>query len=90
MKLVVNKCFGGFSLSDEAAKELGVNDVYSIINRCDEHLIEMVEENADRVSGSCSKLRVVEIPDEATDWELNDYDGRETITYVVDGRLHHV
>lgn len=90
MKLVVNKCFGGFSLSNEAAKELGVNDVYSIINRCDERLIKMVEENADKVSGSSSKLRVVEIPDEATDWELNDYDGRETITYVVDGRLHHV
>ena len=27
--------------------------------------------------------------DEATDWEMDDYDGIETITYVVDGKLYH-
>ena len=44
------------------------------------------------VSRGCSNhdLRVVEVPDEATDWELNDYDGWETITYVVNGKLNHV
>lgn len=90
MKIVVNKCFGGFNVSDEAARELGLSDGYHIVSRVDDRLIKMVEEDADKTSGESAKLRVVEVPDNATDWELNDYDGRETITYVVDGRLYHV
>lgn len=90
MKIVVNKCFGGFDISDDAARELGLSDKYYLVSRINKHLIKMVEENADRVSGPSAKLRVVEVPDNATDWKLNDYDGRETITYVVDGRLYHV
>ena len=90
MKIVVNKCFGGFNVSDEAARKLGLHDGYHIISRVDDRLIKMVEEDADKTSGLCAKLRVVEVPDNATDWELNDYDGRETIIYVVDGRLYHV
>lgn len=90
MKIVVNKCFGGFDISDEAARELGLSEGYHIVSRVDDRLIKMVEENADKVSGWSAKLRVVEIPDNATDWELNDYDGRETIIYVVDGKLYHV
>jgi redox-sensitive bicupin YhaK (pirin superfamily) len=35
------------------------------------------------------RLRLVEIPDTMTDWEKNDYDGIETITYVVDGKIYH-
>ena len=89
MKIVVNKCFGGFNVSDEAARVLGLSDRYHIVNRSDKRLIKMVEEDADKASGQSAKLRVVEIPDNATDWELNDYDGRETIIYVVDGKIYH-
>lgn len=89
MKIVVNKCFGGFNVSDEAARKLGLSDGYHIVSRVDDRLIKMVEEDADKTSGPSAKLRVVEIPDDATDWELNDYDGRETIIYVVNGRIHH-
>lgn len=89
MKIVVNKCFGGFNVSDEAARKLGLCDGYHIVSRVDDRLIKMVEEDADKTSGPSAKLRVVEIPENATDWELNDYDGRETIIYVVDGRLYH-
>lgn len=89
MKIVVNKCFGGFEISDEAVRELGLPDKY-YVSRNDERLIKMVEKDADKASGWSAKLRVVEVPDEATDWEMNDYDGRETITYVVNGKLYHV
>lgn len=88
MKIVVNKCFGGASLSNEAAKKLNM-DKYRFF-RTDSKLIKMVEEDSEAVSGSSAKLRVVEVPDEATDWELNEYDGIESITYVVDGKIHHV
>jgi hypothetical protein len=49
-----------------------------------------VEADAEAINGACAKLKVVEIPEEATDWELNEYDGLESITYVVDGKLHHI
>ena len=30
MKVVINKCYGGFGLSEEACRELGVDDVYKL------------------------------------------------------------
>ena len=29
------------------------------------------------------------IPDNATDWDIEDYDGNETLIYVVDGKIHY-
>lgn len=89
MKMVINKCFGGFSVSESLAKTLGLDSPYSYIDRTNERLIEAVETTND-FNGRCAKLRVVEIPDCATDWELNEYDGFESITYVVGGKLHHI
>ena len=63
---------------------------FASILRCDAKLIKAVEANAEAVNGPCAKLKVVEIPEEATDWEINEYDGLESITYVVDGKLHHI
>lgn len=81
MKIVLNKDYGGFGY--------GVDKKYDdIINRCertDAELIEFVEMHPDE----CGDLEVAEIPDEATDWEIDEYDGWETVTYVVGGKLHH-
>jgi hypothetical protein len=88
MKFVLNKCFGGFSVSDWAAEQLGLKSVYDA-EYDDPHLIELVEKFPDKVSGDCAKLKVVEIPDDCTDYEFNDYDGFESITYVVDGKIYH-
>lgn len=81
MKMVLNKDYGGFGY--------GVDEKYDdIINRCertDAELIEFVETHPDE----CGDLAVVEIPDEATDWELDEYDGWESVTYVVDGKIYH-
>lgn len=90
MLMVLNKCWGGFSLSEQAAEVLGLDSGYSDIDPTDPDLIALIRERgSDWVSGRCAHLCIVEIPDEATDWEMNEYDGIETITYVVDGKLYH-
>lgn len=57
--------------------------------RYNQTLISMIEEGYD-CSGSFSKLRVVEIPDEATDYMINEYDGSENVIYVLNGKLHTI
>ena len=95
MKLVLSKCYGGFSLSEEACKKLfalGVkefeDDYWEDIDRNNEHLIAIVEKDAESASGSCANLEIVEIPNNATDWMIDEYDGWETVIYVVDGKLY--
>lgn len=88
MKIVINVCFGGFGLTEEAKKTLGIK--YSEdIERTDARLIKMVETDAVNVADKFAELEVIEIPDEATDWEIDEYDGLENVTYVVNGKLHH-
>lgn len=87
MKIVINKCYGGFGVSEEGLKMLNLKNDWDV-DRKDERLIELVESGVD-ISGFCAELEVVEIPDEATDWEMNEYDGYESITYVVGGKLYH-
>lgn len=90
MKMVINECFGGFSLSREAYEFLGLEwDGYgcATIDRTDEKLIGCVKALGNRVNGDCAELKVVKIPDNATDWRLEEYDGSESITAVVDGKL---
>lgn len=87
MKIVINKCYGGFGISEAGLRLLNLKNYWDV-ERTDERLIELVESGVD-VNGFCAELEVVEIPDEATDWELDEYDGLESITYVVDGKLYH-
>ena len=90
MKIVINECFGGFSVSDFVAKVLGIESCYEV-SRTDERLITLIEElGSEKCSGSCACLSVVEIPENTTDWEISEYDGAETLIYVVDGKLHHL
>ena len=89
MKIVLTGCFGGFTLSEEAYKFFGLSSPYSDINRQNPLLVEKVEQNSDWVSGSNAELYVVEVPDTCTDWEIDEYDGLESLIYVVDGKIHH-
>lgn len=87
MKVVLNKCYGGFSLSNVAADILGISE-YGIVDRTDSALIEMIEEKgSELVSGRCAKLKIVNIPDNITDWVIDEYDGIERIIYVENGHL---
>ena len=92
MKFVLNTCWGGFKVSDIAAKALGLRDGWEAddLDRNDPDLVKVVETLGKDANGDCAKLRVVEIPDNATDWEYDDYDGMESIIYVVDGKIYHV
>ena len=88
MKIVINKCYGGFGLSriaEELYKERkGITDpnwYYYDIPRDDPILVEMVETMGDPVNGSCSDLRIVEIPDDVN-WQVDEYDGHEWVAEV--------
>jgi redox-sensitive bicupin YhaK (pirin superfamily) len=85
MKFVLNKCYGGFGLSDWAEGQMGCSEP----DRDDPEFITLVTNHGKRVSGAFAALVVVEIPDNTTDYEIDEYDGFESITYVVDGKIHH-
>ena len=89
MKLVINKCYGGFGLSDWAMEQLGIN-VYYDIDRTDSRLVELVENFPKKVDNFYSNLIVVSIPATSTDWEIDEYDGLETVIYVIDGKIRRV
>lgn len=85
MKLVVNKCFGGFSLSEEALDRLAkikghpCSDVdFFWGDRSDPDLVQVVEELGDAANGADAKLRIVDIPDNI-EYDIAEYDGIETI-----------
>lgn len=83
MKIVINKCYGGFGLSKEAYKHLGLvwdgcGHKY-INNRTNPKLVKCVETLGCIANGSSAELKVVEIPDDV-EWEINEYDGVEWIS----------
>lgn len=90
MKIVINVCYGGFKAPDHIIKKYN----YTEIDRTDEDLIKWVEENTDDegIAKTCSysELMVVEIPDEATDYYISEYDGLEEVVCVIDGKLHWI
>lgn len=85
MKIVINRDWGVYGLPDEFCAKHNCNH-YSYDNtiRQNEELIEIVSD--ENYNGT---LKVCEIPDEITDWEINDYDGMETVIYVLNGKLYH-
>lgn len=92
MKIVINRCFGGFSLSHMVCDYLGIKSPYQYSNptkknRCNPALIEAVERFGREASDSFSAVAVVKIPDEATDFLINEYDGAESIYYVLNGKI---
>lgn len=88
MELVINRCWGGFSLSEKACEILGLDSPYADVERDDYRLVAVVRLLGDEVNGCHSKLEVVELPFETTDWMVNEYDGMESVIYVVDGKIH--
>lgn len=82
MKIVINRCYGGFGLSKEAYECLGLpwdgfGYKYSE-KRTDPKLIECVETLGDDSNGSCAELVVIEIPDDV-EYTIEEYDGIEWV-----------
>ncbi len=85
MKVVINKCFGGFSLSKRAYEELGIPwDKYGYAmneDRTNPKLVEVVEKLGVLANGQHASLSVVEIPDDIK-WSIDEYDGNECIEEI--------
>jgi hypothetical protein len=77
-KIVINACFGGFSLSKEARTNFPDFEHYWDIPRDHPLLVEIVEQDSEAASGAFARLRVVEIPDDV-EWQIEEYDGYEHI-----------
>jgi len=76
-KIVINKNYCGFCLSEDVKKRLNI--VSSLdIERDDPRLIQIVEELGEDAAGYGAMLKIVEIPDDV-DWEINEDDGSEWI-----------
>ena len=89
MKMIINDCYGGFGIRMEILEKLKLT-AYSEdddVIRSNPQLIKMIEAGED-ISDDCAELKVVEIPDESTNYYLDEYDGLESVIYVVDGKLN--
>ena len=93
MKIVINACFGGFSVSESVFKALGVeysgngrldNYFFNIKSSNDEayrsceRLIMATEVAGEGASGRHANLKIVEIPD-GIDWYIHEYNGMESV-----------
>ena len=83
MKIVINACHGGFSLSEKALeiyrKEVNDPEAYEWdIPRDHPVLIRLVQELRDEVNTGFSELKIVEIPD-GIEWTICEYDGLEWV-----------
>ena len=89
MKFVINDCYGGYSFSTDFLNKYGKE--IGGLERNDPRLVAAVKEFGLRnASSTDSVLCIKEIPDDATDYSVEEYDGAESIIYVKDGKLHWV
>jgi len=84
-KIVINRCYGGFSLSEEAnelySKYSGKDrkDFYDrYLERDDPILIRVVEELGEKANGGCAELYIEEL-EYGTFYRIDEYDGLESI-----------
>lgn len=81
MKVVINSCYGGFSLSSQAytlLKEVKGNPEKVEYSRHDNDLVKIIETLGEKANGSCAALQIVEIEDDVA-YEIREYDGYEGV-----------
>ena len=84
MKVVINRRLGGFSLSEKAYAELGLEwddfgfEYKKDETRSDPKLVACVEKLGADADGVNARLSVVEIPD-GIEWEVEVCEGQEWI-----------
>ena len=83
--IVINDCYGGFGLSDEAKvlyKDMaGITDsdwYDRDIDRDDPYLVKIVRDLGSAAGGGYAKLKIVEIPGDV-EWQISEYDGVEWV-----------
>ena len=82
MRVVYNAGYGGFGLSTEAKKALGIKHSHDV-KRTDPKLLSLYDLNGPQwCSGQHATLAVVVVPDSWKGcWTLLVYDGQETVTF---------
>ena len=88
IQVVINSCFGGFSLSEAAQdrlRDLGMGEDDGLteygawgVSRSDPRLVQVVEEMGEAADGGSARLRITEVPADAK-WHIAEYDGREHV-----------
>lgn len=81
MKIVINADWGGFVVPQEVRKIFELEGLPTCV-RTDPRFVAWVETHAGE-----SDLAIAEIPDVATDWMIQSYDGMESVLYVIDGKI---
>ena len=78
MKIVINNCFGGYGLSQDFLEKYG--EEFNSFERNDPKLVAAVEEFGEsESSGFYSNLRIREIPDDFTEYEIENSDRKENM-----------
>jgi hypothetical protein len=84
MKVVLNRCYGGFALSKAAYEELGMEwDGYGYAydeDRSDHRLVAAVEKLGEKANGECSRLVVEDV--DAPVMQIHSHDGMESVRWV--------
>lgn len=79
MEIVINKCYGGFGLSQKALDMLGMKNFYEKdVLRTDPKLIKVVRALGEEANDRFSKLEIIEVPDDVQ-WQIEEYDGIEWV-----------
>lgn len=90
MYILLNRDWGGFGFNENFSKKYGIARLLSDSGRADPDIIKaVIEYGIDNVNDSFSKIRLYWIPDDATDYDINNYDGMESIVYVMNGKLRY-
>ena len=92
MFILLNKCYGGFGLSDEFVEEYPEYKSHAKWHdsdfRTNEELIDRIRKfGLTRAGWEYANLSIVSIPNDVTDWRMQEYDGYEYIEYVKDGKI---
>lgn len=82
-KIVINTCYGGFGLSDQAQdlymRLTQLDEIHTYdIKRDDPALVEVVEALGERANDTYAMLKVVAIPEDVK-WYIHEYDGVEQV-----------
>jgi hypothetical protein len=89
MKIVINRCFGGFNLPDPISTGVTLPQSFEYYNknRHDPNLVELVENMDPHDNHWASQLRVVVWPDNLP-YKIVDYDGDESVTLDIKAFLN--
>jgi hypothetical protein len=85
-KVVCNKCYGGFGLSQKAldlyCEKASLSKVhYYDLERTDPLLVEVLEELGDKANTRFSNLWIEEVP-QGTKYRIDEYDGFENVMTI--------